>query len=90
MTAKNDVTGDPIVSKPATNSFRDGWERIFGVELPEVLIEPTEDGGITIFAGSKVFVKLSKEQYQSLVIKILNQITAEQVWEALKEYQKNA
>ena len=90
MATKNEVTGDSIVSKPATDAFREGWDRIFGYEPPEVIVEPTADGGITIFAGSKVFVKLSKEQYQSLVTKILNRITAEQVWQAIEEYQKNA
>jgi hypothetical protein len=30
MTSRNDVTGDLLSSKPATDSFRDGWERIFG------------------------------------------------------------
>ena len=29
MTAKNDVTGNPIISKPSTVLYREGWERIF-------------------------------------------------------------
>ena len=30
MTSKNDVTGDPLISKSPTDSYRDGWDRIFG------------------------------------------------------------
>jgi bifunctional DNA-binding transcriptional regulator/antitoxin component of YhaV-PrlF toxin-antitoxin module len=29
-TAKNDITGDPIKSRTATEAYREGWERIFG------------------------------------------------------------
>ena len=29
MTAKNDVTGNPIISKPSTVLYREGRERIF-------------------------------------------------------------
>jgi hypothetical protein len=30
MTAHNDVTGDSLVTKAATDKYRDGWDRIFG------------------------------------------------------------
>ena len=30
MTAKNDVTGDPIKSRHASNLYRDNYDRIFG------------------------------------------------------------
>lgn len=30
MTAKNDITGDAIITKSSTEKFRDGWERTFG------------------------------------------------------------
>ena len=30
MTSRNDITGDSIATKKATDSYRDGWERIFG------------------------------------------------------------
>jgi hypothetical protein len=33
MTAKNDITGDPISTKPATEAYREGWERIFKARL---------------------------------------------------------
>ena len=29
-TARNDVTGDFIVSKPSNDMFEEGWDRIFG------------------------------------------------------------
>ena len=35
MTAKNDITGDPLVSKSPTESYRDGWDRIFGKKNKE-------------------------------------------------------
>lgn len=28
--AKNDVTGDAIVSKSSTEAYRDNWDKIFG------------------------------------------------------------
>jgi hypothetical protein len=28
--SRNDITGDALVSKSATESYRDGWDRIFG------------------------------------------------------------
>ena len=30
MTAKNDITGDALVSKTPTDAYRDGWDAIFG------------------------------------------------------------
>ena len=29
MATTNDITGDPLVSKPATEKYRDGYDRIF-------------------------------------------------------------
>lgn len=43
MTAKNDVTGDEIKSKAATNSYREQFDKIFGVKLPK-LIEKDDRG----------------------------------------------
>ena len=34
-TARNDITGDFIVSKPNTDMFGDGWDRIFGKKKKE-------------------------------------------------------
>ena len=28
--AKNDVTGDSLISKPTNAAYSDGWDRIFG------------------------------------------------------------
>ena len=30
MSAKNDITGDKIKTKPSGAMFRDGWEKIYG------------------------------------------------------------
>lgn len=30
MASRNDITGDSLVSKTATEAYRDGWDRIFG------------------------------------------------------------
>lgn len=30
MTTKNDVTGDRLITKVASDSYRENWERIFG------------------------------------------------------------
>jgi hypothetical protein len=29
-TARNDITGDSIQSKPSSDLYRDNWDRIFG------------------------------------------------------------
>jgi hypothetical protein len=29
-TAKNDITGDSLRSKPSSDKYNEGWERIFG------------------------------------------------------------
>ena len=30
MTTKNDITGDKLATKPASEAYRDNWDRIFG------------------------------------------------------------
>lgn len=30
MPSRNDITGDTLISKSATEAYRDGWDRIFG------------------------------------------------------------
>lgn len=35
-TARNDITGDQLISKKASDSYRTGWDRIFGVKPPHV------------------------------------------------------
>jgi hypothetical protein len=34
MATRNDVTGDQLISKSPTDSYRDGWDRIFGKKKP--------------------------------------------------------
>lgn len=36
MSAKNDITGDSIITKSSTDKYRDGWERIFGKQKREM------------------------------------------------------
>jgi hypothetical protein len=31
-TAHNDITGDALISKTPSDSYRDGWDRIFGIK----------------------------------------------------------
>jgi hypothetical protein len=35
-TAHNDITGDQLISKKASDSYRTGWDRIFGSKQPNV------------------------------------------------------
>lgn len=28
--SKNDITGDTLISKPSTDAYVDGWDKIFG------------------------------------------------------------
>lgn len=40
MSGKNDITGDSLISKPTTEEYSEGWEKIFGKKthwLEEVL-----------------------------------------------------
>ena len=30
MTTRNDITGDALITGASTDSYRDGWDRIFG------------------------------------------------------------
>ena len=42
MKNKNDITGDKLVTKTATDAYRDGWDAIFGEKitpLDELLME---------------------------------------------------
>jgi hypothetical protein len=86
MVAKNDITGNTIVSKPATQSFREGWERIFNQKEDKVLIEKDYDDNFLIsVSGNRNLMKLSKKQFDCLIVAVLQQVTAEHVAEALKE-----
>lgn len=42
MATKNEITGDPLVTKSSTDAYRDGWDRIFGRKkkvTPEPVVE---------------------------------------------------
>ena len=59
-TAKNDITGDTIASRAATDSFRDGYERIFGNKVTpdpvrEALENPQQITHVAIKYANKVF-----------------------------------
>jgi hypothetical protein len=86
MVAKNDITGSPIVSRASTDAFRKGWERIFNQREDKVLIEKDYDGDFLIsVSGNRNLMKLSKKQFDLLIVAVLQQVTAEHVAEALKE-----
>ena len=45
MVAKNDITGDSIMTKTVSSSYRDNYDRIFGKKSsPETLQVTTENG----------------------------------------------
>ena len=45
MVAKNDITGDSIMTKTVSSSYRDNYDRIFGKKLsPHKYAVTTEDG----------------------------------------------
>ena len=41
MAASNDITGDPIQTPPAGQSYRDGYDRIFSKPKPQAESLPT-------------------------------------------------
>lgn len=64
MTAKNDITGDNIVSRASTDSYRDNYDRIFGkkarpVEPPVCALcngTGSVDSGGTTPWGEAIFI----------------------------------
>ena len=42
MADKNDITGDSLVSKPTSEEFKTGWDRIWGSKEKEVVPEDEE------------------------------------------------
>lgn len=34
MTARNDITGDAIATKPASEAYRERWDRVFRNKMP--------------------------------------------------------
>lgn len=43
MASRNDITGDSLTTKSATDAFRNGWDRIFGKK--EVKQDPSSIRG---------------------------------------------
>lgn len=43
MTAKNDVTGDSLKTKAASENYRSGWDRIFGNKKDQPADKKEED-----------------------------------------------
>ena len=35
MATKNDITGDTLKTKPASEKYRENWDRIFGNKTPQ-------------------------------------------------------
>ena len=79
MVAKNDITGDPIISKSSTRAFREGWDRIFNAKEYKVLIELDDND------PEFVLIKMPKKQFDELVIEILKKVTAEQIASAMED-----
>lgn len=49
MTSKNDITGDKLATKPASDAYRDNWDRIFGKKTTtEASPETLEDAVVKI------------------------------------------
>jgi len=44
MSSINDITGDRLLSKPPTDKYRDGWDRIFGNTPKEKVDESATKG----------------------------------------------
>lgn len=42
MTSKNDITGDTLVTKVTSETYRDNWDRIFG--KPRCVCEACKEG----------------------------------------------
>ena len=35
MAARNDITGDSLITKASSDAYRDNWDRIFGKKKPQ-------------------------------------------------------
>ena len=49
MTSSNDVTGARLVTKPVTEEYSSGWDRIFGNKEKTHYVEEQEDNGCGCF-----------------------------------------
>lgn len=62
MTARNDITGDLIVSGGSSDAYRDGWDRIFGKGSFKRIEESLASENIQVPPG------LSREEIQEFII----------------------
>jgi hypothetical protein len=93
MVAKNDVTQTEIRTPAATDAYRDGWTRVFGMNMSErVWIEDDEDGYVNLIVDYHLNennqIRLSPVQYENLVAQIINRETAKAI-NAQLEAEKN-
>lgn len=47
MATRNDITGDALISKASTDSYRDNYDRIFGKKNKELVDDTFIDEGTT-------------------------------------------
>ena len=62
MTARNDITGDAIISKKTNDSYAEGWDRIFGKGSKDRIDKALASESITIPPG------LSREEIKELLL----------------------
>lgn len=53
-TAVNEHTGHRIVTRKATDEYKDGWERIFGKAKSEPAVELQETSGKDVVTGGEL------------------------------------
>lgn len=80
MTVKN----EEIRTRAATKAYRDGWTRIFGLNMSErVWIEDDEDGYVNLIVDYHLNennqIRLSQVQYENLVAQIIKRETAKAI-----------
>lgn len=54
MAAKNDITGDSLTSKNATEAYKDGWDRIFGAKDGNKDTMQSDEQGISGRVGQDI------------------------------------
>lgn len=80
MTAKNEITGDSIISRPATDSYREGYDRVFSSWEQEVTLNPLSEGAMIISVPSNkgISLKLTRNEFRDLCDKITHYLQNEE------------
>lgn len=80
MIAKNDVTGDAIRSRAVTDSYREGYDRVFSSWEQEVTLAPMGEGAMIISVPSNkgISLKLTKNEFRDLCDKIAHYLQNEE------------